>query len=170
MSPSYRPEGRSGDHDHWFYFDVMSAWKPSVERDTKPKAGSAEQNLDLAEKIDRTARVLIEYLLEDATKIADQPLTRKLLKSGVGDEDAPDVKSVRRLLEAKDIGAAADSAAHEALEKRLNSRIGYLKGFILAAARVRREYKDRLRRLRKKSPGPKRVRKAISTPRIKRGT
>lgn len=142
------------DHDMWFYFDLQPHWQRSGNLDAQSKPCSVEKHVELAQRVDQAARILIEHLINDATKLADQPITRKLLKSGIGDDDAPDVETVRRLLEAKDMGAATDEAALNAMEKRLRSRIDRLKEFMMAAKAVRREYEAQLRQFRK-GPGPR---------------
>lgn len=143
------------DHDHWFYFEALPNWQQSGNPDARPKPNSVQKYVELAEKVDQSARILIGYLLDDAAKLADQPITRKLLKSGIGDEDAPDVETVRQLLAAKDIGAAMNAAAQTALERRLAARIDRLKGFITVAEAVRQEYEEKLSKLRTKTPGGK---------------
>ena len=140
------------EHSRPFYFDRKPGWNPPTDCEGQPKPGSVEQYADLVVKLDQAARVMIEYLINEATGVADQRITRELLKSCVDDKEAAEVESVRRLLAAKDMGVAM----HADTERRLNDRIDRLSRFISVATMVRREYEKRLCRIRVKKQSRKR--------------
>lgn len=147
------------EHDHWFYFDGTPHWNSSAKR--KPqKPGSVEQLAELAANLDHAARVLIEFILNEATAAADEPITRRLLKSGFDDESDLDIETIRRLLETKDIGTDMDETLRATWDKRLNDRIERLRMFLSIGRIALREYQGRLRRLRQKQrPAKKKPRR-----------
>lgn len=144
------------DHDRWFYFDLKPKWQSAGKSAAKQKRSRVEQNVDLAEGVDRVARILIEYFINDATKAAGKPITRKLLKAGGVNEDAPDLEALNALLKSESISSAKKVADQKNLDNRLVARIEYLKNFNTAASLALQEYESRLRELRRKHTPPKR--------------
>lgn len=122
-----------------FYFGVWPAQE-------QPKTGPIETLVKFMMNVDRSARILIELALVEATQKAADDETKMMLRDAVSTGVDRDIEAIKNLVELGN-RFAPNQTENAKLIKRLRDRLQTLDEFTLASKAVRAALQKELRQL-----------------------